>query len=470
MGAATRAMLARMPLAEAVLWLWRWIIGDERMMRVWDAHRGRCYQKVISFPLILQLMADALLQYGGSGRRSFEKGRERGELAASIAAAFGKLRRVPLAVTEAFLADGAEALRALFPRKARRKLPKSLNRFHVIILDGKAIKNVLKRLLALRRVSGGLLGGRALVALDWRTGLVVGMRGHPDGDANEVGLVSTLVSLVRRIVAGARLWLADRAFCDLTQPARFREQGDHYLVRYHPKNKFHRDPERRARTGRDANGRAYVEQWGWLGGPADPRRQEVRMITLPGVTDGGKKDLILVTDLLDAEAYPAADLLALYAERWGIENMFQQVTEVFGLQRLIGSTPQACLFQFAFCLLLYNLIQVIRAYVAEAQQREIEELSSEKLFDDVHRELIAWNVMLNVETTVSYFEPLPSEEALRTRLETLLGSSWSDTWIKSPKPKNPRRQRETHNKRTHESVYRILQNYRRRRPKAADSS
>ena len=194
------------------------------------------------------------------------------------------------------------------------------------------------------------------------------------------------------------------------------------------------------------------------------------MITLPGVTDGGKKDLILVTDLLDAEAYPAADLLALYAERWGIENMFQQVTEVFGLQRLIGSTPQACLFQFAFCLLLYNLIQVIRAYVAEAQQREIEELSSEKLFDDVHRELIAWNVMLNVETTVSYFEPLPSEEALRTRLETLLGSSWSDTWIKSPKPKNPRRQRETHNKRTHESVYRILQNYRRRRPKAADSS
>jgi hypothetical protein len=296
------------------------------------------------------------------------------------------------------------------------------------------------------------------------------MRGHLDGDANEVGLVGALLPVVRRIVAGARLWLADRAFCDLTQPARFREKGDHYLVRYHPKNKFHRDSERRVRTGRDANGRAYTEQWGWLGGPADPRRQEVRMITLPGVTDGGKKDLILVTDLLDAAVYPAADLLALYAERWGIENMFQQVTEVFGLQRLIGSTPQACLFQFAFCLLLYNLIQVIRAYVAEAQHREIEELSSEKLFDDVHRELIAWNVMLNVETTVSYFESLPSEQALRTRLETLLASSWSDTWIKSPKPKNPRRQRETHNKRTHESVYRILQNYRRRRPKAADSS
>jgi hypothetical protein len=38
-----------------------------------------------------------------------------------------------------------------------------------------------------------------------------------------------------------------------------------------------------------------------------------------------------------------ADPLALYAERWEIGNTRQQVTGVFGLQRLIGSAPQACL-------------------------------------------------------------------------------------------------------------------------------
>lgn len=209
---------------------------------------------------------------------------------------------------------------------------------------------------------------------------------------------------------------------------------------------------------------------GLAGCPTDRRRQEVRVITLPKVTDGGKKDLVLVTDLLDGEAYPAADLLALYAERWGIENMFQQVTEVFGLEGLIGGTPQACLFQFAFCLLLYDLIQVVRAYVAEAQQREIEELSGEKLFDDVQRELVAWNVMLDTDATMNYFEHLPDVETLRTRLETLLASPWSDTWLKSPKPKKPRRQRETKNKRTHGSVYRILQKYRRRKRRSIDSS
>lgn len=470
MDGTTKAMLARMPLAEAVLWLWRWITSEERMLRLWEAKRGRCYQKVISFSVIVNLMADALLQYGGSGRRSFEKGVEHGELEASIQAAYGKLRRLPLPLSEAFLADGAMALWAMFPRHARRKLPRSLRRFQVAILDGKAIKKVAKRLLALRRVAGGLVGGRALVALDWRTGLAVAMRVDPDGDANDVAWVCELVPRVREIIPGPRLWLADRAFCDLTQPVCFKERGDHYLVRYHPKVKFHPDPKRPARTGRDANGRKYTEQWGWLGGPQDPRRQEVRVITLHKVVDGGKKDLVLVTDLLGGEEYPASDLLALYAERWGIESMFQQVTEVFGLEGLIGGTPNACLFQFSFCLLLYDLIQVIRAYVAEAQHRDIEEISSEKLFDDVERELIAWNVMVDVDSTTQYFARLPNIETLGARLESLLGETWSDTWVKSPKPKTPRRQHETKNKRTHESVYRILQKYRRRKRRAVNSS
>lgn len=470
MDEVTKAMVARMPMAEAMLWLWRWLIGTERWLRIWNVHRGRCYQKKITFPVLVQLIGDALLLHQGSGRRSFEKARERGELPATIAAAYRKLGRLPLPLSEAFLADNASLLRTLFPRGARRQLPRSLRRFQVVILDGKSIKNVARRLKALRKVSGGLLGGRALVALDWRTSLAVAMRVHPDGDANEVALVGDLVPQVRKIIAGARLWLVDRAFCDLTQPARFQKHGDHYLVRYHPKVKFHADPKRPARRGRDQHGRTYTEQWGWLGGPEDPRRQAVRLLTLPKVTDGGKKDLILVTDLLDANEYPAADLLALYAERWGIENMFQQVTEVFGLAALIGGTPQACLFQFAFCLLLYDMIQIVRAFVAEAQHRKCEELSSEKLFDDVEKQLISWYVMLDAETTVAYFKHVPNVDQLQRRLQKLLASPWSETWLKSPPPKNPRRQRETTKKREHSSVYRILQESCSRSLKTAGST
>jgi hypothetical protein len=471
MNATTKAMLTRMPLAESVLWLWRLVTSEERMQPLWDTHRGRCYQKIISFTTIVQLIADALLQYSGSGRRSFEKSKEQGELTASVQAAYRKLGRLPVELSEAFLSDSAVTLREMFPRHARRKLPRSLRRFQLITLDGKTIKNVAKRILKLRNVSGGLLGGRALVALEWATGLAVAMRANPDGDANEVPMVRELVPRVREIIRGIRLWLVDRAFCDLTQPARFKEDGDHYLVRYHPKVKFYPDLKRPVRKVKDDQGRICTEQWGWLGGPQDPRRQEVRVIRLCKVVDEGKKDLVLVTDLLDHEEYPAQDLLTVYAERWGIEKMFQQVTEVFGLQRLIGGLPQACIFQFSFCLLLYNLIQVIRAYVAEAQQRPVEELSSEKLFDDVKRELIAWNVMIDAECTLDHFAYLPNTETLRAKLENLLASPWSDTWIKSPKPTKPRSQCETKSKRTHSSVYRILHGcHRRRKPKVLNSS
>ena len=63
-------VVARMPLAEAVLLLWRWLADEEHLQSVFERWRGRCYEKIISFTLMVHLIADALLQYAGSGRRS----------------------------------------------------------------------------------------------------------------------------------------------------------------------------------------------------------------------------------------------------------------------------------------------------------------------------------------------------------------------------------------------------------------
>ena len=121
---------------------------------------------------------------------------------------------------------------------------------------------------------------------------------------------------------------------------------------------FHPDPQRRPRQGCDAAGRAYVEDWGGLGSAKDRRRRYVRRITL---SRPGDEDLLVVTDLVDADRYPATDWLRAYLARWGIERVFQQATEVLHLKRLIGGSPQAGLFQLAFCLLLYNMIHVLRS-------------------------------------------------------------------------------------------------------------
>jgi hypothetical protein len=454
---------ARMPLADAALSIWRFVFDEQRLDGLWEQYRGSCYEKIISFPVMTHLVADALLQYSGSGRRSFEKNIESGILEASIGSAFGKLGRLPLPLSEAMLREGTTAIRELFPSTKLRELPKSLNDFEVFLFDGKAIKKVAKRLKLLRGVGGGLLGGKALVALHWQTGLAVAMKTHPDGDASEKTLTSSVVELTTeltsKLTSKACLYVGDRAYGGLAQTAHFtRRPGDHFLVRHQSSTTFTADPNRPEKKSVDSKGRPFVQRWGWLGRPDHKGRRYVRQIhlTLPS-----GDDLILNTDLLDDDVYPAADLLWLYQERWGIERVFQKVTEVFGLEHLIGGTPQACIFQFSFCLLLYNLVQLLTSYVAEAKKCDVDEISKEKLFDDVHRELIAWNVVFTPEQTTQRFEAtlnVESAETVRTRLRELLANAWSSTWWKSPRQEN-RSSPHHKGKRGHNSVYRILKSH-----------
>ena len=455
-----REVLARLPLAEAVLLVWSHLADETFLTDLFEAHRGRCYQKVLTFPVLVSLIADALLEHGGSGRQSFERAAEEGQLQASIQAAYGKLGRLPIPLSEALLAYGTERLRTLLPGSTPSPVPVSLRDFSVVVLDGKAIKKVAKRLKPLRGVTGGVLGGKALVALALDSGLAVAMSAHPDGEANEIRLVPEVLPQVRRVVSGTRLWVADSQFCDLEQTGRFTAEGDHFLVRYHPKVQFHADPERPAGCGRDRRGLTYVEEWGWLGGERDRRRRYVRRITLQRP---GQEDVIVVTDLVDADRYPAVDLLELYLGRWGIERMFQQVTEVFQLQRLIGGTPQATVFQCAFCLVLYNVIQVVRAHVAETRGYEPEQISTEKLFTDVQRELIAWSVLVDPPVRVAAFERPKTAPLIIGRLKELLGSVWSDRWLKAPAKKcSPPPSRRTLPG-NHSSVHRILEEHRNQR-------
>jgi IS4 transposase len=450
--ARMQALWSKLPLAEAVVQVFRYVGDDARLQAIFDKQRGRCYDDVIRFPNLVTLIGDALLEHGGSGNQSFARARETGELKASTVAAYGKLSRLPIPLSQAFLAELTRFLRELFPPQAQRPSPASLGAFRTITLDGKAIKKVAKRLKFLRRVGGGLLGGRALVAMHYETGMVIGMHADEDGDANDVRFVPALLPWLRSEIQGILLFLADSGFCDLQRMEEFTEGGNHFLLRRHPKVGFHADRKKPLRTGVDAHGRTFVEQWGWLGAANHPKRRYVRQITLqrpgePGVT--------LVTDLVEADRFPAEDLLDYYLQRWGIEQVFQKVTEVFHLQGLIGSTPKATIFQFAFCLVLYNLIQVIRGYIAAHQRRQTETISIENLFVDVHRQLTAWSVLVESGLPLEDIPVAWDLTTLAARLHALLGCQWSDRWIKAINKRRRAHVPKPHN-RTHGSVYRIM--------------
>jgi hypothetical protein len=455
-----REILRRLPLAEAVLSLWRWVADPLFLLSVFARHRGQGYEKEISFGVVVQLIADALLEHQGSGKKSFERGREQGLLTASVQAVYQKLGRMPLGLSEAWLAESTARLRPIYPEAARLPVAPALRDLEVIIVDGKAIKRVAKRLKPLRGRRGGVLGGKALVALEVCSGVVVAMATHADGETNEAKLVPALLPQVRAQVAGRRLWVADRQFCDLTQPAAFAQAGDHCLVRYHPKTPFFADAAHPAQRGQDAQGRVWEQDWGWLGSEKAKRRRFVRRLTL---YRPGEETILLLTDLLDGTVFPATDLLDLYLARWSIERVFQQITEVFHLQTLIGTTPQGTLFQFAFCVLLYNMVQIVRAYVATAQARPVPTISTELLFDDVHRQLVAFTELVPAEQVEPLFPVLPTEAELRAQLTQLLATIWTNRWLKqptrkrkAPAPRTPIRGNQT-------SVFRLVTAYHKQR-------
>jgi hypothetical protein len=451
----------RLPLAEAALRMLDYVCQEEFLEGVFERHRGRSYEDVLTFSTLVRLVSDALLEYEGSGRQAFERARHAGELETGARAPYGKLARIPLCLSLGLLSEAVLRLNELYPPAVvDHAVPESLRKMEVIYHDGKTIKHVAKRMKVLRQYLGKVLGGKLLVSQSLRTRMAVCMVADEDGESGESKLVPAALAQVRHSMPGTLLHVGDRGFCDLNQTKSFAEEGDHFLVRWNQKLAFHRDTSRAIVTGFDAACRMYKEDWGWIGQSDDPRRRYVRRIRLR--RGAGEEEIILLTDLVDGESYPAGDLLQVYLERWGIERMFQQVTEVFHLKSLIGSSPRATVFQASFCFLLYNVIQVMRAYIAEGQKLPPQDISSENLFEDVHRQLTAWTEMLNDKATVALLSTTWTPSQIVRRLRSLLHGQWSELWRKAknkkPPPPHPNK---TYPKGGHTSVFRVLRDARR---------
>jgi hypothetical protein len=359
-----REVCRRLPLADAVFRLLDFALDDDFLHGVFDRYRGRCYQDTLTFPCFVQLIADALLGQERSAHRHFQHAQDQGTLPTGVEAVYGKLRRIPLPLSQGLLAEATARLRQVFP-DSHDPLPASLDAFEVYAFDGKKIKHVAKRLKALWRLNGQVLGGKLLVVQHVTTGLAVALAADADGEADERPLVATALAQVRQQDGDKpRLWIGDRLFCDRHQLPSLQEGGDHYLVRHHARFHFHVDPTQSAQTGVDGRGVPYTQEWGWLGAADQPQRQKVRRITLHR---NAAETLAVVTDLLDETTCPATDLLEAYLRRWGIEKLFQRVTEVFDLRHLIGTAPPATVFQAAFLVGREVVLFILRILVFRDQ-------------------------------------------------------------------------------------------------------
>ena len=357
-----RDVLRCLPLREAVLLRARHATAPEGLKELFDRHRGTGSERERSLATLVALTGDARLEHEGSGRQSFQRGRAQGQLSVTDQAASQKLGRLPLAVSEAFLAESSQRLLPVLPAPApaprQASLPASLRDWEIVVLDGTVVTRVPQRLRPLRGSRAGVGGGKARAALRLRNHVALAFATHPDGHTNAASLVPARLPQVRGH-APASVGVAD-AHCGNPPPiAAFTARpGDHVVVRYDGTSSFGAEARHPPRSGRDRRGRVYQESWGWLGGPRNRHRCYVRRLVLERP---GDQPLIVLTDVLDSAAYPAADVLESYRQRGGIERVFQVITAVVPLQHLIGSTPPGTRFQLALCLWWYNLIQVVRA-------------------------------------------------------------------------------------------------------------
>src|SRR5487761_324834 len=168
--------------------------------------------------------------------------------------------------------------------------------------------------------------------------------------------------------------LADRYFSGWFDIALVRQREAHIVVRKH---QLRSTDFRRGRwLGRDD----HLVQWNkpqrpvWMSKEqyaALPDSLTVREVRVRVEQKGFRtRELIVVTTLLDADKYPAAEIARLYRRRWQAELNLRSLKTVMQMDHLRCKTPHRVRNEFYMHLVAYNLIRT--AMAAAAAQAGVE--------------------------------------------------------------------------------------------------
>lgn len=176
--------------------------------------------------------------------------------------------------------------------------------------------------------------------------------------------------------------LGDRHYCSYVDLVRLQERRVSVIYRLHQR----RPADFRHGRRRGPEDRLVVwkrpQQWfESFGVDRDeferlPETLSVRLIRIAQTPRGFRsRTIVVATTLLDATAYPADEIRALYRDRWTAELNLRSLKTHLGMDILRGQSQDVVRKEIAVHLLAYNLIRLLMGRAAREHGRDLHRLS-----------------------------------------------------------------------------------------------
>lgn len=193
--------------------------------------------------------------------------------------------------------------------------------------------------------------------------------------AHEIPLARQLIGWI----TPGEIVLTDRGFCGWGFIALLRRKGVDVVMRAHQARQL---KGRRMTWAKPQRPETWTKSL-WRELPAELAVRIVRFrVTVPGFRT---EEVVLVTTLLDAKAYPDEALAALYRRRWAVELFFREIKTTLGLDVLRCQSPELVEKEVWLQAIAYNLVRALMLQAAWTHGVALERLSFKGTVDTLRQ-------------------------------------------------------------------------------------
>lgn len=330
------------------------LLNPKQLDELFEKTAERQYTRTVLFSTMTHLLSQVVFDNVPSLRAAYQEDPE--TVGVSVTAMYNKINGVEPEVCAALVQSSGERCHAVIrAMKAQRK--PLIAGFRTRILDGNHFPGSEHRLKELRTMRAAALPGQALVVLDPALRLVLRVFPCEDGHTQERALLDPVLATVKE----GELWIGDRNFCTTRLVFGIFARKGKFLIRQHKSTLCWKPLEKPKRRGKTSTGKVY-EHSVELTHAESGDTLIVRRITLKldEPTRDGETEIHVLTNLTEEEA-DAATVANTYRERWQLEHVFLELTQMLTSEIRTLGYPPAAIFGFCLALAAYNAVSLIKA-------------------------------------------------------------------------------------------------------------